>query len=545
MRPPRSSRGPRKRNRILFTVLASVVVVMVGAFLVDRSTGSSDASRAAKASEDVAEGDATAPGSSPTTAPPDLSQVAPEPDGTLSPPAGFGRPWSAKVPGLLTFRGNPTRSYYGKGPTPAAPGVRWFHPGSGGMCSQSTVGQETKTWCGSGWTGQPAVFTRDDRQWVVFGAYDAAVHFLDGSDGAEILPPFPVGDIIKGSVTVDPDGFPLVYTGSRDNYFHILAIDRGGAAQELWKLSATAVSPTLWNNDWDGSALVLDDFLIEGGENSQLHVVKLNRGYGPDGKVTVDPELVFNTPGWDDQVISDLAGNRAREMSIENSVAVWGNTVYFANSGGLVSGWDLGPLREGGTPVQTFRFWTGDDTDASIVIDEEGFLYVSAEFERNNARGREVGQLLKLDPRVPDNPIVWSYKDQATLPAGFWATPAVLETVVINATDGGEVLALDRATGEKLWSFELPGPTWQSPVVVEDLLVQGDCEGTLHGYDLSDPRVQPTQRWEVSVGGCIESTPALWEGRIFVGTRGGRFFSIGDDGAQSAPAPDQADSGTE
>ena len=35
--------------------------------------------------------------------------------------------------------------------------------------------------------------------------------------GEDILPPFETGDIIKGSVSVDPDGLPLVYTGSRDN----------------------------------------------------------------------------------------------------------------------------------------------------------------------------------------------------------------------------------------------------------------------------------------------------------------------------------------
>ena len=62
-------------------------------------------------------------------------------------------------------------------------------------------------WCGTGWTGQPAVFERDGRTWVAFGAYDRAVHFVDAATGQDILPPFPTGDIIKGSVTVDPDGF--------------------------------------------------------------------------------------------------------------------------------------------------------------------------------------------------------------------------------------------------------------------------------------------------------------------------------------------------
>ena len=177
------------------------------------------------------------------------------------------------------------------------------------------------------------MFERDGRTWVVFGAYDRAVHVVDGATGADILPPFVTGDIIKGSVTIDPDGYPLIYIGSRDNKFRVLAFDRPELT-ELWSLDANAVSPTLWNDDWDGSGLVLHDWLFEGGENSQIHAVKLNRATGADGLVTVAPELVWHAPGWDDQELHDY-GN---EVSIENSVAVYGNTLYFGNSGGLDPG---------------------------------------------------------------------------------------------------------------------------------------------------------------------------------------------------------------
>ena len=34
--------------------------------------------------------------------------------------------------------------------------------------------------------------------------------------------------------------------------------------------------------------------------------MKLNRGYDAAGKVTVAPQLVFNTPGWDDQQLKDI-----------------------------------------------------------------------------------------------------------------------------------------------------------------------------------------------------------------------------------------------
>jgi len=442
-----------------------------------------------------------------------------------SDPARVGKPYGDKVSGLLTFRGNPTRTFYGTGPLPrTAPTQRWRFPRSGGLCSVSVDDKGPSTWCGSGWTGQPAVFEREGRTWVVFGAYDRNVHFLDAATGERILPDFRTGDIIKGSVTIDPDGYPIVYTGSRDNFYRAIAIDRSPPV-ELWRLSARAVSPTRWNDDWDGAGLVIDDHLFEGGENSQFHIVKLNRGYGPDGKVTVAPKLVFNAPGWDDQQLRDIGhGN----VSIENSVAVHGNTVYFANSGGLVQGWDIGGLKEGRTPQRVFRFWTGDDTDASVVVDEAGALYVGSEYEKASARSKQVGQMMKLDPGRTDNPLVWKLDDQGRIPAGVWGTPALHRDLAIFDTTGGDVLGVDRATGAVRWRMRLPGgQTWQSPVVVDDVLLIGDCLGDMRAYDIADTGAAPKPLWTLPIGGCIESTPAVWKGSFYVGTRAGGVHAFG------------------
>jgi hypothetical protein len=439
-------------------------------------------------------------------------------------PASVGKPYyTATVPGLFTFRGNPTRTYYGRGPIPAAPRAVWQYPGAG-MCSVSEDKGEIAQWCGTGWTGEPAVFERDGRTWLVFGAYDRAVHFLDAATGQDILPAFPTGDLIKGSVTVDPHGFPLVYVGSRDGFFRVLAFDRDQPT-ELWRLSANTVSPTKWNDDWDGSGLVLGDYLFEGGENSQMHVVKLNRGVGPDGKVAVAPELVWNAPGWDDELV-DAVGN---EVSIENSVAVFGDTLYFANSGGLVQGWDISGLRTGGgPPTRVFRFWTGEDTDASVVVDEQGMLYVGSEWEKHNPRAAEVGQMLKLDPRQPDNPLVWSQKDNGQEKSGVWGTPGLVGDLVIYTTYSGRAVGLDRASGAVRWEKRLPAPLMGSPSIVDGIWFQGDCSGTLHAYDVRDTRVDPPELWQVALGSCIESTPAVWNGRLYVGTRGGFVYGIAD-----------------
>lgn len=466
----------------------------------------------------------------PALAPPSTTEALPttttEPpfEGWVD-PASSGQPWSdlGAAEGLLTFRGNPTRSHYGSGPMPTAPKVQWTYNIG---CSNSSVGSETKSWCGTGWTGQPTVFHPpgdDSAWWLAFGGYNRKVNFLDPGSGEEVFPAYETGDIIKGSVTIDPDGFPLLYTGSRDDHFHVVALDRD-QPEALWKLSADAVQPVKWNNDWDGSALVIDDYLFEGGENSRFFIVKLNRHYDADGKVAVDPEIVFSAPGWDDELIAAVG----EMVSIESSVAISGNTLYFANSGGLVQGWDLSMLAFGAEPTRTFRYWTGDDTDATIVIDEEGMLYVGSQFERGTERSMELGQVFKLDPTKPEDPLVWSVHANSGIDTGIWATPALHQDLLIVSTHDGHVLGLDRASGDERWSFDLPGPLWQSPVVVDDVLVQGDCNGGLHGYDVSDTAVLPPELWTVELEGCIESTPAAWDGRLYVGTRSGQFYAIGD-----------------
>ncbi len=441
-----------------------------------------------------------------------------------SDPAGVGQPYPpGKVQGLITFRGNPTRTFYGAGTvTRSTPSEKWVYPKNGQMCGTSIDEHGALTWCGSGWTGQPSVFEREGKTWVVFGAYDYGVHFLNADNGKELLPTFKTGDIIKGSVTVDPDGYPLVYTGSRDNNLRVLSID-GSRAEELWALNADAVSPVQWNDDWDGSPLVIDDYLFEGGENSQFHIVKLNRGYDKQGNVTVNPKLVFNTPGWDAQLMSDFG---SPQTSIENSVAIFKDTVYFANSAGLVQGWDISKLKKGKDPQRVFRFWTGDDTDATVTIDEEGYLYVGSEYEKANSRSQEVGQMTKLDPRKKNNPIVWSVDDQGRVGGGVWGTPALYKDIVIYDTDGGRVLGIDRKTGDVRWQKELPGPLWQSPVVVDDVLLLGDCQGAMHAFDVSDTQRAPKQLWQKTLSGCIESTPAVWDGGMYFGTRSGQFHAL-------------------
>lgn len=438
-------------------------------------------------------------------------------------------PINTAFEGLTTFRGNASRSYYGQGPVPLAPVIRWRYPDEGTMCSDSIVGVDVSQWCGTGWTGQPNVIELSEGGVEVReGSYDGEYHFLDGRTGATVRPNYATRDLAKGSATTDPDGFPLYYAGSRDGHLRVVALDRPQPTL-LWSLDGGTSAPLpLRNDDWDGAPLIIGDHLLEGGENGWFYVVALNRGYDAKGLVRVAPEVVATIAGFDDQLLADLGD---REVSIENSVAFRNGVAYFANSGGLIQGWDISDVLDGGSSVeQVFRFWAGDDVDASLVMDRQGFLYAAAEYQRFNDRSAEVGQLLKLDPRNADDPLVWSIP---ALEIGFegaggsWSTPALYGDAVVFSTAAGRVLIVDRTSGEILNELSVGAPSIASPVVVDGILILGDCHGDLYAWDMADPTA-PFLRWKLHLGGCVESTPAVWRGWLYLGTREGYLYGIAD-----------------
>jgi outer membrane protein assembly factor BamB len=518
---PTTSTAPRRRTRLTFAGLVVILAAINGALAVWRFTEAvgNDRVRSQPSPPLIGEegpGVGEEPGTGGATASPDPGPRGPQ-------------PINRAFPGLTTFRGNATRTYYGQGPVPRRPQVKWRYPPTGGLCRESTAGGTTKVWCGTGWTGQPNVVERRrGKVQIRFGAYDGAVHVLNGKTGRAVQSSFPTGDIIKGTVSTDPDGYPLLYAGSRDNYFRVLALDRGTEMVQLWSLSADSAPNPVWNNDFDSSALVIRDHLLFGGENSWFYVVKLNRSYDGAGKVVVEPEVRAMFPGYDDQLFAELGD---QNVSIEGSPAFRRGVVYFANSGGLVQGWDISKVLAGGDRYRrVFRFWTGDDVDASVVIDQEGYLYVASELERFNERAREVGQLVKLDPRRPLRPVVWSVEvPGAGGSGGIWSTPALYGNGVFFTVNTGGVWGVNRMTGKVRWRINLPGPTWSSPAIVDGVMVVGDCAGTLHAYRLDDrPLRRPAELWRVDLEGCIESTPAIWRGRIYVGARGGGVYAIGE-----------------
>ncbi|MEX0826239.1 MAG: PQQ-binding-like beta-propeller repeat protein [Acidimicrobiia bacterium] len=455
-----------------------------------------------------------------------------------------GQPWGDQVVGLLTHRGNPTHTYHGEGPVPASPATAWRYPASGGLCGQLTDFGVSSTWCGNGWTGQPAIWESPDGVTeLISGAYDGRLHFVNAVTGEPTRTPLATDSIVKGSPTLDPDGFPLVYFGSTDGNLRIAAFDRGDPVT-LWAFATPSFSVEgRWNTHWDSAPLIVNDIMFEGGENSIYYIWKLNRRYDAEGLVTVAPELLFKMKTWDDALLTQIqagcsAVNAARctSTSVESTTAMFEGRIYFGTSAGRVIGLDITDVENGNAPI-VFDYWVGDDVDGSIVIDEEGMLYVPVEWKRFNNRGREVGQLVKLDPYTDGDPRIWGMESITDPPAygGVWGTPVLGDGVVYVLTNKGNVVAVDRDTGAELW-FHHIGPSARvgvstalsSPILIGNNLLVAGYEGLLYNFDVTNPR-QPELRWEFRVGAStLEATPVVWKGMIYLFSRDGALYGIED-----------------
>lgn len=433
-----------------------------------------------------------------------------------------------ELSGVLCFRGNASRTYYGSGPVPTRPVVRWKAPlgGSG-------------DWVGTGWTGQPAVVQWRDQTEVIVGGLDGKLRFFDARSGKVTRRPFalPAGGSIKSSVTVDPAARRLFVGNRGGNYWALSLADlipkvllriqgecdpRSGATIGYWP-------------DFDSSGLVADDTLFVGGENGWFYRIPLAT------MARRDTWRTAYTP-----TISSLAHeNLVRSngyCSIESSPALTSRRVYLATGAGMVLGLNRQNLK------LEFQFSTGDDTDAAVVVNRNGYLFVAAQCDYG---GDNRTRLYKLDPNVGlknwRKAILWKRTFEAypqkggpgfedNLDAGILGTPALgpgpdgepeARLYVGVATRPGKegwLLCLDSRTGTTIWAARYGAHVWSSPVVVDGKVLLADASGNLRCHRARDGK----ELWRKALGGTIESTPVVWKGWIYVGARDGYFYALSD-----------------
>ncbi len=464
----------------------------------------------------------------------------------------FGSPGEySELEGVTTFRGNNYRDSASFGTRTVSQKkleIVWEKDGLGAISAHNSY------WPGTGWTGQPLLVhwpenTRKmmningemkskDLVEVIYPALDGNIYFLDLETGKPTREKIQVGYPIKGTGMIDPRGYPVLYTGMGINEnsgkfteykFRIINLLN---QKELYSIfGRDEVAFRGWGAN-DASALLdrKTDTLLNVGENGLVYRVKLNTKFDKSaGTLSIAPQLTkyrYRSPFNDEQ-------------GIENSPAIYKNYMYFCDNGGTLQCLDLNTMK----PVWIYD--AKDDTDASIVIEEtkEGvFLYTANQVDKRGENGKAAVadcNIRKLNALTGE--LIWQKNYQCVynyyINGGALGTPVIGKDDISNmvifnicftgSNSDGTMVALDKKTGEEIWKKKLTSYSWCSPLDFKSsdgktYMVYSDFAGFMH---LVDPMNGKTLD-SVSLQGNVESSPAIYNDTIVVGSYARKIFGI-------------------
>lgn len=455
------------------------------------------------------------------------------------------------VMGIIGFRGDNFRSGASYGITTM---VNKKLSSGWSVNTGTLTAPDGNTWTGSGWTGQPLIVEWDVQtqrnmnlyDWakntpglveVIYACMDGYVYFLDLDTGERTRDPLNIGYTFKGTPALDPRGYPLLYLGSgyHSNY--------GNSRAFIVSLIDGEVLYTYGNGDrfalrdwsmFDASPLIdaETDTLIHPGENGILYLIHLNSKYDPNaGTVSVDPDEVVK---W--RYKSTRNGSQYW-LGMEDSPIVWNGYIIMADNGGQLMCLDLNTLE---------LVWVQDvldDTNCTPVLDvEDGhpYVYVSTSFHQGwRSWTTATIPVWKIDGVTGE--ILWQTDYECYTESGV--SGGVQGTIAVGKGDcddrvfvpvsktpnvsAGVLAALDKQTGEELWTFPTKMYSWSSPVDFYDS--NGKCYvayTTFGGYlYILDGRTGEVVD-SMDLGGKVEASPAVYNNWVVVGLRSCKILGV-------------------
>jgi outer membrane protein assembly factor BamB len=268
----------------------------------------------------------------------------------------------------------------------------------------------------------------------------------------------------KSSPTVTAD---TVYLGDEEGVFH--AIDRA-TGEGRWKYETAG--------EIYSSAAVIDGKIIFGSYDNNLYCLNLDGilawKYATQGYVHCAPAVVEGVTfiaGCDEhlRIIDIKTGEESKELKL-----------------------------------QTFLI-----ASPAIVGD---MLYV----------GTYASEVLAVDWKKQE--VVWRYASgNGDFP--FHSSAAVTDKLVVVGSRDKYVHAIDRATGQRAWTFPTRGKVDSSPSIQGDRVFIGSNDGNLYELGLSDGK----ERWKFNAGKPISAAPAIGEGVLVIGSesRDGKVYCFG------------------
>ncbi|HAF27507.1 MAG TPA: hypothetical protein DCG75_00525 [Bacteroidales bacterium] len=452
-------------------------------------------------------------------------------------------------PIIPTFLGNWQRNFYGKN-APDKLDVVWKHLlGTGETVISRKIG--SKTWSGAGWTGQPLLVKENGKLYLIQGAYDHHLKKIDAERG-ELIWQYEFDDVVKGTGTIwvnnnpdKPENAVVILQGSRlgiGNFLDSKHIPSYRAisyftGKELWRMDQKWTDS--YSRDVDGSALILNDTAYLGLENSYFTVFNPDHRKGSMLNGMFQPEIIQERKLYNFDDVKKHKNN----IVTESSPALLNNRIYVASGSGHVFGYNL-KLRE-----LDWDFYIGSDMDGSTIVTSDSCILVSV--EKQYIKGK--GGAFKLNPsKKPTEAAVWYFpvedkdfsgweggiigsigindnyiENNKTHLAAFIGIDSYLYVVDHKRIDSTKiVLGPDSIsvynTPELVFSYKV-GPSISTPIFVDDKLIVAGYWGIYifryddqNHFELLDKR-----------DGTFESTPIVWDNKIYIASRDGYLYCFG------------------
>ncbi len=467
-------------------------------------------------------------------------------------PAGSCLQGQTINPVISTFLGTNQRNFYGLC-APDSLGLIWkCFLGKGITNISSRLGD--RVWAGSGWTGQPLLVREDSLLFLVLGAFDHNLKKIDARDGS-IVWQYSFDDVIKGTPTLwigsrrdSSRREAVILQGSRRGYGNFLFTPLVPSfravsywtGKELWRLNVWR-TPSI-SRDTDGSALILGDSAFVGLENGVFIGLYPSPEQANTREGILQPGLFTKQPlyQWKDAVLH--RGN----LVIESSPCLLNGMIYITAGSGHVYGYD--PAADS----LIWDFFIGSDMDGSPVVTEDSCLLIPVEKEFIPGPGG----VLKLDPsKPPKESVVWFLptgdRNYATWQGGVIGSACVNDMTrpegyprlaACSAIDGFlYVMRYDSIDSRQAVTpgpdgrthYPIPqvifktyiGPSISTPVLVGDKLIAASYGGLrLFQYNAAG-EFQELDRFAPA---SFESTPIVYGRRIYIGSRDGYLYCLGD-----------------
>ena len=441
------------------------------------------------------------------------------------------------APGILTFRGSPSRNMPFSGTvkgTPSRVNVEWVF-----YTDVDTTRTNYGVWGGgTGWTGQPLFAEWNDEQLqqihtsatdhvtehlsnreVIVGSLCGKVYFIDYETGKASRKSYSVGNPIKGTISLDPTYCGNLYVGHgvpARQPFGALIVN----LYDHRRVDTFDRDPKAWRSwgAYDSSPVRVGDFMFRPGENGTLYKL-----WTSGDTVRMHSTLRYRIDGV--------------APGFESSMAVSRNYGYLSDNRGNIVAVNLETMH----PV--WHYHNHDDTDATIVLEEENgipFIYTGCEIDKQGYTG--FCYFVKLNGLTGE--VVWEQKIEGrkaelgkTTEGGMFATPLIghgdCEGLIfsnINSMQTGNwcnLIAFDKATGEIRYRTPLNFYSWSSPVAFyneesEMFIVTGDTYGSIYIISGKDGNVLLRQQ----IGNNFESSPIVVDNNIIVGSRGREIYKL-------------------